>query len=161
MIEYLLLLLLLPPSLELFHQAWTAQKLVTRRGEWRDPTYSLPVYPTFGIIQFVVPIIQKQESFEFLIKNSRKRRMSIVRHRGVTDSKTKKQIRPAFSWRDRRGLARSWALDPYKPIADYTGACFGRRRGKKGPEASSYTSTAAINQCLPSVGKTMPCCLHN
>lgn len=109
MIEYLLLLLLLPPSLELFHQAWAAQKLVTRRGEWRDPTYSLPVYPTFGIIQFVVPIIQKQESFEFLIKNSRKRRMSIVRHRGVTDSKTKKQIRPAFSWRDRRGLARSWA----------------------------------------------------
>lgn len=107
MIEYLLLLLLLPPSLELFHQAWTAQKLVTR--EWRDPTYSLPVYPTFGIIQFVVPIIQKQESFEFLIKNSRKRRISIVRHRGVTDSKTKKQIRPAFSWRDRTGLARSWA----------------------------------------------------
>lgn len=69
MIEYLLLLLLLPPSLELFRQAWTAQKLVTRRGEWRDPTYSLPVYPTFGIIQFVVPIIQKQESSEFLLKN--------------------------------------------------------------------------------------------
>ncbi|KAI4497568.1 hypothetical protein M0802_007338 [Mischocyttarus mexicanus] len=32
---------------------------------------------------------------------------------------------------------------------------------QEGKKASSYTTAGAINQCCPSDGKTIRCCLHN
>lgn len=159
MIEYLLLLLLLPPSLELFHQD-SAKTCYSSRWMARS---NLLITSLSNIWNNSICCSQSR---------SKNRPSSLLKIRGndvwvscaIVVSpirKPRSKFVPLSLGEIEEGWQEVGQLDPYKPIADYTGACFGRRRGKKGPEASSYTSTAAINQCLPSVGKTMPCCLHN